>query len=240
MTDNLKQHRTLRNIIIALEKTLKEDYHTNEATLKHNFFYHLRTLNTEHLITVEEGLKEHINFNGRADFYLSDPTTKSYANDVVIEFKLNCYFSRTKEIKHDIEKLEGIKNLNPKIASLFINVFTETLNFNEILKISELFSSTKIYSIFIAPSVDNYSYFKNGEVLKYQLSNPTIITSTARFLEQCIIPSTIPTIRIPNLKGMTKTIGLCVSPKQIKHHNNDYIKFFKLDIKKTKGNLKIK
>lgn len=238
MTDNLKQHRTLRNVIIALEKTLKEDYHTNEATLKHNFFYHLRTLNTEHLITVEESLKQHINFNGRADFYLSDSTTKSYANDVVIEFKLNCFFSRTKEIKHDIEKLEGIKKLNPKIASLFINVFTDSLDFNEILKISDLFSSTKIYSIFIAPSIDNYLYFKDGEVLKYQLQSPTIITSSARFLEQCIIPETILTIRIPNLQGMTKSIGLCIAPKQIKHHSNDYIKHFNVDVKKQKTNLK--
>jgi hypothetical protein len=238
MADNLKQHRTLRNIIVALEKSLREDYHTNEATLKHNFFYHLRTLNTEHLITVEESLREHINYNGRADFYLSDSTTKSYANDVVIEFKFQCLFSRKKEIKHDIEKLEGIKELNPKIVSLFVNVFSDTLDFNEILKISDLFASTKIYSLFIAPSIDNFFYFKEGEVLKYQLERPTIITSTARFLEQCIIPSTIPTIRIPNLQGMTKTVGLCIAPKKKKHHNNVYIKHFKLDVKRKRLNNK--
>lgn len=232
MKDNLKQHRTLRNCILSLEKTLNEDYHTNEATLKHNFFHHLRIMNTEHQITVEENLKPLINFNGRADFYLSDTSTKSYANDVVIEFKLNCYASRSKEIMHDIDKLERIQNLNPKIAPLFINFFTSNVNFDDIIKINKYFNSTKIYSIFIAPSVNNYLYYIDNEVRKYELQSPTIITSTARFLEQCIIPENIPTIRIPNLYGMTKTVGLCVKPKQIKHHSNQYIKYFDLDFKK--------
>jgi hypothetical protein len=234
MKDDLKQHRTLRNCIIALEKTLKEDYHTNEATLKHNFFHHLRILNTEHQITVEESLKNLINFNGRADFYLSDTSIKSYANDIVIEFKINCYASRSNEILHDIHKLEGIQNLNPKIVPLFINFFTNKVKFEDILKISKYFNSTKIHSIFIAPSVDNYLFYLDNEIRKYELSTPTIITSTARFLEQCIIPENIPTIRIPNLNGMTKTVGLCIKPKQIKHHSNEYIKFFDLDLKKNK------
>jgi hypothetical protein len=233
--DNLKQHRTLRNCILALEKTLKEDYHTNEATLKHNFFHHLRTLNIEHQIRVEENLKSLINFNGRADFYLSDTSTKSYANDVVIEFKLNCLVSRSKEIMHDIKKLEGIQKLNPKIAPLFINFFTSQVRFEEIMKISQFFSSTKVYAIFIAPSIENYLFYNDREVRKYELSMPTIITSTARFLEQCIIPENIPTIRIPNLNGMTKKVGLCVKPKQIKHNSNKYIKYFELDLKKLKS-----
>ena len=52
-------------------------------------------MNTEHQITVEKNLKNLINFNGRADFYLSDTSTKSFPNDVVIEFKINCYASRS-------------------------------------------------------------------------------------------------------------------------------------------------
>jgi hypothetical protein len=234
MIDNLKQHRTLRNCILSLEKTLKEDSHTNEATLKNNFFYHLRTLNTEHQITVEENLKNLINFNGRADFYLKDTTSKSYANDVIIEFKINCFASRTKEILHDIKKLEGIQTLNPMIAPLFINFFTNQVRFEEVLKACKHFNSTKIYCIFIAPSIDNYLFYTNNEVRKYELSTPTIITSTARFLEQSIIPENIPTIRIPNLNGMTKTVGLCIKPKQIKHHSNEYIKYFEIDLKKNK------
>lgn len=228
MADFLKQHRTLRNIIVSLERTLKEDYHSNEATLKHNFFYHLRKLNTEHQITVEESLNKHIDRNGRADFFLSDIGTKSHRNNVAIEFKINCF--KQKLIEHDIKKLEGIKNLNPLLATIFIDFFTEPLDFAGLIKIFPHFNeSHKIYLVFIAPSVDNFVHYHNGEVLKYKLNKPTIITTSARFLEQGIIPPHIPTIRIPTSKSMMKFISLCVEPK-IKKENgaNTYIKYFAL------------
>jgi hypothetical protein len=229
MADTLKQHRTLRNIIVSLEKTLKEDYHSNEATLKHNFFYHLRKLNTEHLITVEENLSNHINYNGRADFFLADTETKSHRSNVAIEFKINCLNSKL--IKHDIAKLEGMKALNPLLATIFIDFFTMPLNFGELLKISSSFeAANKVYSIFIAPSVDNFYYHEDGEILKYKLNKPTIVTTSARLLEQCIIPSNIPTIRLPTEKSMLKFISLCLKPKTIKHlANNEYIKYFELE-----------
>lgn len=226
MADNLKQHRTLRNIIVSLEKTLKEDYHSNEATLKHNFFYHLRKLNTEHRITVEENLTKYIDYNGRADFFLADTETRSHRNNVAIEFKINCL--SPKLIKHDMEKLEGMKALNPLLATIFIDFFTVPINFGELLKVSSSFgAANKVYSIFIAPSVENFFYHNDGEILKYKLNKPTIITTSARLLEQCIVPPNIPTIRIPTANSMLKFISLCVSPKTLKHAgNNEYIKYF--------------
>lgn len=228
MADTLKQHRTLRNIIVSLEKTLKEDYHSNEATLKHNFFYHLRKLNTEHLITVEENLVKHIDYKGRADFFLADTETKSHRNNVAIEFKINCLNSKL--IKHDIVKLKGMKALNPHLATIFINFFTVPLNFSELLKISSSFeAANKVYSIFIAPSVENFYYHDNGEILKYKLNKPTVVTTSARLLEQCIIPPNIPTIRLPTERSMLKFISLCLKPKTIKHiGNNEYIKYFEM------------
>lgn len=171
---------------------------------------------------------KHIAFNGRADFFLADTETKSHRNNVAIEFKINCLNSKL--IKHDIEKLEGIKKLNPLLATIFIDFFTEPLNFTELLKILPQFNSAnKIYSIFIAPSIENFSYYNDGEVLKYKLDKPTIVTSSARFLEQGIIPSNIPTIRVPTSKSMLKSIGLCLEPKTKKESGfNSYLKYFEL------------
>ena len=230
MKDNLKQHRTLKNCIQALKKTMLEDYQMNEATLKNNFFHHLRNLNTEHQITVEENLNNHIGFNGRADFYLSDLTTKSYANDVIIEFKINCLSNRKKEIIHDIEKLEKIGTLNPKIAPFFINFFTTDLDFNEARKLFDMFFDSNTYVIFIAPNISNFKYKMDGEILKFKFLPPVVITNTPRLLDQCIIPNDIPTIRMPKKNGKTKYIGLCLSPKQSKlKGTNEYLRYYELE-----------
>lgn len=226
MKDNLKQHRTLKNCVMALQKTIIEDYQMNEATLKNNFFHHLRCLNTEHQITVEENLNSHIGFNGRADFYLSDKTTTSYANNVIIEFKIDCFISRKKEIKHDLDKLEKIKTLNSKIAPIFIDFFTQTLDFKEALKIFNLTDSSDSYILLIAPNLKNFKHTINGEILKYNFTSPVILTNTPRFLDQCLIPKDLPTVRIPKKYSKTKYIGLCLEPKQSKYTGvNKYLRY---------------
>ena len=110
----MKQATALDKILKSLISTLEEDYQTNEATLKNNFFYHLRINNPAYQITVEENLNNHIKLDGRADFYLNDTSTKSYKDDIVIEFKINC--TNKNLINHDINKLEKIN-----IESLFKN-----------------------------------------------------------------------------------------------------------------------
>lgn len=172
---------------------------------------------------------KHIDYNGRADFFLSDTETKSHRNNVAIEFKINCLNSKL--IKHDIDKLQGMKTLNPYLATIFVDFFTRPLNFSELLRVSSSFeTASKIYSIVIAPAVENFFYFNDGEVLKYKLIKPTIITTSARLLEQCIIPLNIPTIRIPTTKSMLKFISLCLKPKTTDDFGgNEYIKYFDLN-----------
>lgn len=202
----MKQHNTLKKIIAALISTIEGEYQTNEATFKTNFFYHLKKEAPDHVITVEENLNELTNYNGRADFYLSDPRSKSSRNDVVIEFKNNCY--NKKEILKDIKKLEGFYQLNRNISPLFINTFASKLDFLKFLELIDLFATTKVYSVAICPELDNFFYMDGLETKKFVLNKTTIITSCARLLEQRIIPNHVSTIRIPNLSGMTKFINL--------------------------------
>ncbi len=202
----MKQHNTLKKIINALIVTVEREYQTNEATFKNNFFYHLKKEAPDHIITVEENLTGHTMYNGRADFYLSDHTSRSYKNDVVIEFKNNCYDK--KEILKDIKKLEGFYKINNSISPIFINTFSTKLDFLRFLQLIDVFAKTKVYSITICPELDNFFYMDGLETKKFMLNRTTIITSCARLLEQKIIPEYVSTVRIPNLDGMTKFINL--------------------------------
>ncbi len=207
----MKQHNTLKKIVDALISTIEGEYQTNEATFKNNFFYHLKKEAPDHVITVEENLNGHTRYNGRADFYLSDSASKSYKNDVVIEFKNNCYDK--KEIIKDIKKLEGFYKINKSISPIFINTFASKLDFLRFLDLADVFAKTKVYSIAICPELDNFFYMEGLETKKFPLNKTTIITSCARLLEQKIIPEYISTIRIPNLEGMTKFINLYPNSK---------------------------
>lgn len=202
----MKQQDALDKILKSLIKSSEEEYHTNEATLKNNFFYHLRLNNPKYQITVEESLKSHIQFNGRADYYLNDISTNSYQNDIIIEFKINCINKGL--IKHDIDKLEKIKTLNPKIVCIFINVFTKKLDFINYLPVIDMFSQTKIYTVTISKSVDNFYIKKDLEIIRYPLNETTLITSTDRLIFSKIIPENTPTIKIPNFEGQTKYINI--------------------------------
>lgn len=218
----MKQHNTLKKIINALIATVEGEYQTNEATFKNNFFYHLKKEAPEHIITVEENLTGHTMYNGRADFYLSDNTSRSYKNDVVIEFKNNCYDK--KEIIKDIKKLEGFYRINKSISPIFINTFSSKLDFLRFLELIDVFAKTKVYSIAICPELDNFFFMDGLETKKFILNKTTIVTSCARLIEQKIIPQSIATIRIPNLDGMTKFINLYPNSK-----SNAY---FKTPVKK--------
>ncbi|MBL7921154.1 MAG: hypothetical protein JNJ40_12625 [Bacteroidia bacterium] len=228
----MKQHNTLKKIINALIVTVESEYQTNEATFKTNFFFHLKKEVPDHIVTVEENLIEHTFYNGRADFYLSDPKSKSYKNNVVIEFKNNCYDK--KEIIKDIKKLEGFYKINKSISPIFINTFSSNLDFLRFLDLADIFAKTKVYSIAICPELDNFFYMDGLETKKFPLNKTTIITSCARLIEQRIIPESIPTVRIPNLDGMTKFINLYPNSKSnayFKRSNKDktiavpYVKF---------------
>lgn len=207
----MKQHNTLKKIVNALIVTIEDEQQSNEATFKNNFFYHLKKEAPDHTITVEENLTGHTNYNGRADFYLSDPASKSYKNNVVIEFKNNCY--DRKQILKDIKKLEGFYTVNTSISAIFINAFSSKLDFLNFLDQADLFSKTKVYGIAICPELDNFLYKDGFETKKFLLNKTTIITSCARLLEQKIIPQHIATVRIPNLDGMTKFINLYPNSK---------------------------
>jgi len=200
----MKQATALDKILKSLISTLEEDYQTNEATLKNNFFYHLRINNPAYQITVEENLNNHIKLDGRADFYLNDTSTKSYKDDIVIEFKINC--TNKNLINHDINKLEKIKILNPHIACLFINVFTSSIDFLQYLSVVDLFGKTKIYTLTICKNVNNFFIADNLEIKRFQLDKITIISSTDRFLS--LTPKSIPTIKVPSLNGQSKFIIL--------------------------------
>jgi len=218
----LKQHNTLKKIVKALVNTIEGEYNTNEATFKHNFFYHLKKEVPSHTVTVEENLMGHTQYNGRADFYLADSASKSYRNNVVIEFKNNCF--EKKEILKDIKKLEGFHSLNRSISPIFINTFTSKLDFLRFIGLIDLFEKTKVYSIAICPQLDNFFYLEGLETKKFLLDKTTIITSSARLLEQKIISEKISTIRIPNYEGMTKFINL--------YPNSKTNAYFKKSIKK--------
>lgn len=222
----LKQHHTLKKIVKALVNTIEREYHTNEATFKHNFFYHLKKEAPDHIVTVEENMMRHTKYNGRADFYLADPRSKSYKNNVVIEFKNGCY--NKEQILKDIRKLEGFHKLNNSISPLFINTFTTKLDFLKFLELVDVFQKTKVYSIAICPQLDNFFHMNGLETVKFPLDKTTIITSSARLLEQRIIPENVSTIRIPNLKGMTKFINLYPNSK-----SNAYYKQMKSEKRKS-------
>lgn len=207
----LKQHNTLKKIVKALVNTIEGEYHTNESTFKHNFFHHLKKEAPDHIVTVEQNMMKHTGYNGRADFYLSNPISKSYKENVVIEFKNRCY--NKQQILKDIRKLEGFHRLNKSISPLFINTFATKLDFLRYLELADLFQKTKVYSIAICPELDNFFYMDGLETRKFLLNKTTIITSSARLLEQKIIPEKISTIRIPNLNGMAKFINLYPNSK---------------------------
>jgi hypothetical protein len=219
-----KQHEILKKIIESLIDTIQENTNSNEATLKHNFFYHLKLRNPEYMITVEENLFKHLKIRGRADYYLNDRECKSYANDVIIEFKINCM--NEKLIKHDLTKLDRIKELNRSVAPLFINVFTKELDFLQYLKLKNTFFNAKAYAVSVCPKLNGFYYREGLETLQYDLNRITFIVNNARFLEQYIIPLQYPTIRLPNKGGMTKYINLYKAGRE-KWGNNKYVQFKK-------------
>ena len=222
MSKQSKQYEILKKITLALIQTFEKEKQCNEATLKHNFFYYLKNKNPKYDVIVEENLKKHINFLGRADYYLDDKS-KSYRNDVVIEFKVNCH--STKLIKHDLNKLDKIKKINPYIAAVFINVITRELNFIRFLKLLDLFYDTKSYGVIICPKVKGFFYKnKNIEIIQYELNNTTFIVNNARFIETHLIPLKYPIIRIPNKGGMTKKINL-YKPNREQYSKNKFIPF---------------
>jgi len=204
--DTGKQGEAIDKILRSLIQCFEERYHTNEATIKNNFFYHLRRNNPKYIISVEENLSNHVKINGRADFYLSDPETKSYYNDIVLEFKINC--SNSQLILHDIKKLEKIKNLNPHLVGIFINVIESEIDFLKFLKIATLFSKTKIYVLVICERVVNFLIKDNFEIKEFSLKGTTLITNCDRLSSNSVVPNRIPTIRIPNLNGQTKFINV--------------------------------
>lgn len=235
----MKQRTALDKILKSLISTIEEEYQTNEATLKNNFFYHLRLNNPLYQITVEENLNNHIKLNGRADFFLNDTSKKSYRDDIVIEFKINCTSKNL--INHDIKKLEKIKTLNPHIACLFINVFTNTIDFLKYLSVIELFEKTKVYTLTISKSVNNFFIDDNLETKRFALEKTTIISSTDRFLS--LTPKNIATIKIPCFQGQNKFINLYPKSqsnsaygKSWNKNKNDEKPYFRFvnPIKKTK------
>jgi hypothetical protein len=211
--DTRKQGDALDKILKSLIECFEERYHTNEATIKNNFFYHLRLNNPNYLITVEENLANHVNLSGRADFYLSDSETKSYYNDIVLEFKINC--RNLNLIRHDINKLEKIKKLNPHIVGIFINVIEDEIDFIKFLKVVDLFKKTKVYALVICDKVANFLINDKIERKILGLDSTTLITNCDRILGcgNRIEINEIPTIRVPNLNGQTKFINVYPNSK---------------------------
>ncbi len=200
-----EQYYLLKKIVLALIETIEKESYTNEATLKHNFFHYLKLKNPKHKVIVEENLKNHINFNGRVDYYLDDQT-KSYRNDVIIEFKVNCINSNL--IKHDLQKLDKIRRLNQLIAPLFINIFSKEVSFKQILKLKNLFFNTNAYVVMTCPRLTEFFIRNELEIIKYPLDNLTFIVNNARFLETHLIPINYDVVRFPNKGGLSKKINL--------------------------------
>ena len=159
---------------------------------------------------------------GRVDYFLNDHRTKSYKNDVAIEFKINC--SSRPLIQRDLLKLDKIKKLDSKIAPLFINVFTKELNFRQYTKLKDLFFNTKVYAIITCPQLIEFYNKVDYQTLRKDIPNLVFIVNNARFLEQYVIPTTIPTIRLPNKGGMSKYINLYL-PGREKWDKNKYIRY---------------
>lgn len=201
------QYDLLKQVVKALLETIKEDSNNNESTLKHNFFHHLKLQNKNYKVTAEESLKGHINYNGRADFYLKRLGSKSYKDDVAIEFKVDCTSSNL--IKHDLDKLNEIKKLNRFIAPIFINIFSKELNFREyLLKTQPLFENTKSYSITLCPKLNNFFVRDGLQILERKLPEISFIINHARFIETKLISTDYNVIRLPNKGGMSKQIHL--------------------------------
>ncbi len=218
----LKQYDLLKKIVEALISTIEEKQNPNEATLKHNFFHHLKLQNKHYIITLEENLKKHINFNGRADYYLNDGS-RSYRNDIVIEFKVNC--KNTSLIKHDLDKLDKIRRLNRYIAPIFINMFTKELDFRDYLnKTKKLFYDTKAYAITISPKIKNFFVRDDLQIIERKMEGVSFIINNARFIETGLIPTKFNVIRLPNKGGMLKNIHLYPSGrKQYRERKNGFI-----------------
>lgn len=197
-----RQYNILKKVTSALIETVEKENYSNETTLKYNFFHHLKLKNKNYEIRVEENLRKHVNLDGRVDYYLNDQTS-SYRNDVVIEFKVNC--KKPTLIKHDLNKLENIKRLNNSIATIFVNVFTSSLNFQDYLsKTKKLFENTKVYCITIAPEIKGFFIREGSKIVERKLEGWSFIINNARFIETHLIPTKYNVIRIPNKGGLLK------------------------------------
>jgi hypothetical protein len=209
---SLSQQNFIAEIFNSLHLTMKNsDNYKNEETMKNIFFskIFLKAKKYGYEVHREEYLKKHINYNGEADFYIqfkSNSKSNIYSKEIVIEFKFNC--TNEKLIKHDIDKLLQIKKLNPKIAPIFINYFTKSIDFVKYFKTLKLLKLAKVYEITIAPGVTNFTYKSGKEILEKKLVSPTFISSSDRFQSKIFLQDRFKLIATPGFESQRKKIAL--------------------------------
>ncbi len=194
---------SITKITFDIQRELKEDkYFGTESTIKNHFFRKTQNFFKEgYVLSSEVNIQNFIKTSqiGFYDFY-AESNNRSYGGDVVIEFKINC--TNLKLIKSDLNKLDYFYKKHKHAEGIFINIFTEKIDFNNLYKkiISKI--KTKANFIFIAPSFRKM-YFRKDLYAVEHLDKDSIIAIT-NSLKMCLwTPESGVVVRVPDKKRST-------------------------------------
>jgi len=209
------QMSALNDIINVLLRIYKKNNLENifyEKSVTHEFYHLLKNKNKQYNIIAEFPVKrilKNTNENQRFDFYLKSKENKNFNQDIIVEIKKGSY--NYQDILEDFTKMKPLKKLayhkqyQLGILPLFINFFTEELNFERYKKnIDELYSNWAINLITVCPKIRSNDIHLKGHLVKTQhnINRPCIITNYQRILDFGLYPLNTPVII--HKKGGTK------------------------------------
>ncbi len=190
--------------VLKLMKELKKgNYFETESTIKNHFFRKIQNIfGDEYALSSEVNIQKIINTQriGFYDFYAEYNYARTCGKDVAIEFKINC--QNLKLIKNDLEKLDYFSKKHKQAESIFIDVFTKEIDFNNLYRNIIGSIRTKANFIFIAPSFRKVYFNKTKHVVDCLEDDKILVVTNSLKVWQGIPDSCI-IVRTPDRQRST-------------------------------------